>query len=321
MMETAAMRAIVTRLRPDGSREKALVEDWPDPGPPGRGRFRTQTVCSGVTNGTERNDLTRGNYANPDEALPAGWGYQNVGRVTEVGADVPTVRAGELLYLSADHMEYIVTAEDGLYLKLPHGADPEEAALFGMASVAMRTCRNAELAVGERVLIVGAGCIGQFAAQIAAAMGARPALCDIDAARLDVARRIGAAEAIVDVSSDGWENSIQNGEYDAVVDLAGVPGMEDELLSAARERGRVLFIAGRDKVTYTLNLGQWHELTIKQNSHFEREDLESLCCLVERGLVRIAPLIRDVVPVTEAKRIYDTLRDEPGNLLGTVFVW
>ena len=39
------------------------------------------------------------------------------------------------------------------------------------------------------------------------------------------------------------------------------------------------------------------------------------------SLVQIAPLTRDVVPVSEAKRIYDTLRDTPDELLGTVFVW
>ncbi len=61
----------------------------------------------------------------------------------------------------------------------------------------MRNCRNAQVEVGEHVLIVGAGCIGQFAAQIAALRGARVTLCDIDPARLDLARRIGAAEEIV----------------------------------------------------------------------------------------------------------------------------
>ena len=315
------VRALVTQLRADRSREKRLVTDWPDPGPPGHAEFRTQTVCSGVTNGTERNDLTGGNYATPDERLPSGWGYQNVGRVMEVGAEVQMVSVGDLLYLSADHMEHVVTSEDGLYVKLPDGADPHHAALFGMGSVALRTCRNADLRMGERVLVVGAGCIGQFAAQVAAVMGARATVCDIDAARLDVARKVGAAEEIVDVSGAGWEESIRNGDYDAVFDFAGVVGMEDKLLSAARERGRVLFIAGRDQVSYTFNLVQWHELTVKQNSHFGRDDLENLCRLVARGLVTIAPLIHEVVPVAEAKRIYDTLRDEPSKLLGTVFEW
>ena len=58
--------------------------------------------------------------------------------------------------------------------------DRTEAALLGICSVAMRTCRNAELSVGERVLIVGAGILGQVAVQVAAGMGARATICDID---------------------------------------------------------------------------------------------------------------------------------------------
>ena len=89
------MRAIVTRPMADKTdadgrplREKVLVDDWPEPEGPSGNEIKTQTICTGVTNGTERNDLIRGNYAHPDEALPAGWGYQNVGRVIEVGPDV-----------------------------------------------------------------------------------------------------------------------------------------------------------------------------------------------------------------------------------------
>ena len=75
----------------------------------------------------------------------------------------------------------------------------------------MRTCRNAELKVGERVLIVGAGFIGQVAAQIATVMGARVTLCEIDERRLEIAREIAAAEAVLDVSGDGWEKSVTDG--------------------------------------------------------------------------------------------------------------
>lgn len=55
--------------------------------------------------------------------------------------------------------------EDGLHVKVPDAVDPREAALFGMASVAMRSCRNADLRMGDRLLIVGAGFVGQAAAQ------------------------------------------------------------------------------------------------------------------------------------------------------------
>ena len=316
------MRTLSIQGLPDKRRQKVLVHDWPEPGGPSGNEVKTETIYSGITNGTERNQLIGGNYAPKDEQLPTGGnGYQNVGRVIEVGPNVSELQVGDVLYMSAIHAEYIVIAEDDLLIKLPDSIDRTDAALFGMTSVAMRTCRNTELKMGERVLIVGAGIIGQVAAQIAAVMGARVTLCDINPNRLEIAREIGAAETVLDVSGDGWEKGVADGTFDAVIDFAGVPGMEDQFISAVRQHGRVIFIAGRGKVTYTFNLGQGREIQLKQNSHFDRDDLENLCRLVDRGLVKIAPLIRDVVSVSEAKRIYDTLRDNPTELLGTVFVW
>ena len=263
------MRTLSIQGLPDKRRQKVLVHDWPEPEGPTGNEVKTETIYSGITNGTERNQLIGGNYAPKDEQLPTGGnGYQNVGRVIEVGPDVSELQVGDVLYMSAVHAEYAVMAEDDLLIKLPDSVDRTEAALFGMTSVAMRTCRNTELKMGERVLIVGAGIIGQVAAQIAAVMGARATLCDINPNRLEIARQIGAAETVLDVSGDGWEKGVADGTFDAVIDFAGVPGMEDQFISAVRQRGRVIFIAGRGKVTYTFNLGQGREIQLKQNSHF-----------------------------------------------------
>ena len=48
------MRAIATRLKPDGTREKVLVDDWPNPGAPAENEVKTRTLYSGITNGTQR---------------------------------------------------------------------------------------------------------------------------------------------------------------------------------------------------------------------------------------------------------------------------
>jgi hypothetical protein len=131
------------------------------------------------------------NLATPDDRLPAGWGYQNVGAVVECGPDCKLLAVGDVIYSSAGHDEFTTVAEDWLLVKLPPEIDRREAALFGMASVAMHTCRNADLRMGERALVVGAGFIGQVAAQVAAAMGARVSICDVDEHRLDQARELG----------------------------------------------------------------------------------------------------------------------------------
>lgn len=316
------MKVLATHLRADGRREKFLVDNWPDNPPVGQGSFRTRTLFTGVTNGTERNDLIGGNYANPDEKLPATWGYQNVGEVVEVGEGVEDVGVGDIVYLSADHVDGTVfKTEWKLYVKLPKVVDPREAALFGMASVAMRTCRHADIRIGEKVLVVGAGFIGQMAAQIAAAMGAWVTIVDVDDERLALAREIGSVDQALNCAGEKWKASVQPGSFHVVIDVAGVPGMEDAMIEALVQRGRLMIIAGRFRVDYTFNTGQGRELHLLQNSHFDRDDLELLCRCVEKGRVRISPLLREVVPVRDARRVYDTLRDEPGKLLGTVFDW
>ncbi|MBD3174527.1 MAG: zinc-binding dehydrogenase [Armatimonadia bacterium] len=315
------MKALVTHLRDDGSREKLLVDNWEDPPPIAGDLIKTKTLYSGITNGTERNDLMGGNYAKPDEMLPATWGYQNVGEVVEVGPDVTKVAVGDVVYSSADHTEYAVFPQEWLYVKLPPTVDPTHAALFGMASVAMRTCRHADIRMGERVLVVGAGFIGQLAAQIAANMGGRAAICDLDPGRLTKAMEIGAAEEAIDVSGDAWDDRVPEAAFQVVIDVAGAPGLEDKMIRAAGHRGRIMLIAGRFEVKYTFNEGQGREITFKQNSHFDVTDLENLCRLVATERIVIGPLLRDVLPLDRAKETYDTLRDEPAKLGGTVFEW
>ena len=326
------MRALVTVLEDDGRRGKRLVHDWPEYTDPLRANeIKTRTLYSGITNGTERNNMLGGNYSRPDHELPSNEGYQSVGEVIALGPEVAGLSLGDLVFIGAHsgtqrspagHVEYVTIAEDDLVLKIPSDIDPVHAALFGMGGVAMRSCRNAELQMGERVLIVGgAGCIGQMAAQIAAVMGARVTIGDVAGRRLDLARTIGTAEAVVDVSADGWDREIGEGAFDAVIDFAGVPGMEDKLITCVRLQGRVILVAGRWEVNYTFRTGQGQEITIKQNSHFDRDDLRNLCRLAGRGLVNIAPLIQDVVPAAEAPPIYATLRDDSYKLMGTVFQW
>ena len=315
------MRALIVKSLPDNRREKIVATDWEEPAPPTENQVLCQAVFTGLTNGTERNQLIGGNYAAADDRLPTTDGYQNVGRVIEKGPDVTQLEVGDLIYASVGHVERFTIPEDGLLLKLPEDVDPGEAALFGISGVAMHCCRRVDPRIGEKVLIVGQGCIGMFAAQIANAMGARVTVCDIEESRLEQSRELGVAETVLNTGGNAWDSQIQEGTFDAVMDFAGVPDMVTPMIRACKTRGRLLLVAGRFDVNYNFNTGQHREISILQCSHFTCDDLENLCRLLRQGSVKIAPLIRHRVPLAEAPHIYRWLRDEPMRLLGTVFQW
>lgn len=302
-----------------GGRRKVLVDDWPDPGDPSPTEVRTVTLATGVTNGTERNDLLGGNYAVPEAALPSlGIAYQNVGCVQAVGANVADVARGDLVFSSSPHAEFALTDHRGLLTVLPPGINKHHAALLGMSSVALRVARRCRVGVGRSTLVVGAGFVGQMIAQMATLFGSRVAIADLDVDRLAIAQSEGWAERIIEASGSA---GLPEGQFDVVVDAAGVPGMEDSLITAAAYRGAVAFVAGRSRVSYDFNAGQHREIEIVHSSHFDRVELEGAARMMASGRIRVAPLLTDVVAVDEAETIYATLKEQPSAMLGTVFQW
>lgn len=73
---------------------------------------------------------------------------------------------------------------------------------------------------------------------------------------------------------------------------------------------------GADRV---IQAGQPHELAVLHAGHSDNSDLENAVHHVEAKDIKIRPLISTVVPIDDALQVYDTLRDNPTDLLGTVF--
>jgi len=309
---------------------KAVLQDEPTP-VCGTGQILCQTIYSGLTNGTERNFLVGGNYCG---SWPSRCGYQNVGRVVEVGVGVKDYAMDDTVFsgMFNQHCEYFAVdvcrpAElyENLVIKLPPAVDPKHAALFGLASVALHDVRRANVKIGDRVLVVGAGPIGQFTAQAAAATGAVVTIVDLDAHRLDIARQCGVPNAVRITGDASWTELKQDGGFDIVFEDSGAPVL-DHLLEGwgpgiLKWRGKLVVIAGRQRVDYGFNSGQGKELEINQAGHFFREDLAQLARFVAAGSIKIGLVIQDVVPFRDMVGIYDRLRDRPNSLFGTVFDW
>jgi len=285
-----------------------------------------RTIYSGLSNGTERSFLMGGPYGRP---WPCRLAYQHVSEIAEAGSAITRFAPGDVVVSGtfAGHVEYHLAKESNLMVKLPRGFDLQSAALIGLAAVSFHDAQRARVQRGENVLVFGAGLIGQFAAQAARVMGARVTIADRHADRLELARALGADRAVDMAAPDGAEALRAGKPYSVIFECSGgdvldlIIGNRDGEpgLLARRAHARLVLVAGRFRVEYDFKAAGSAELDILHTQHFDQADLEQVVTLVGRGAIRIRPLIRDVVPLTQAVRIFDILRDNRSQLLGTIF--
>lgn len=291
------------------------------------------THYSGITNGTERHSLM-GEHAWAAMPFPSRHGYQNVGRVEKVGSAVAAFKPGDWVFNGyyVGHRGWIIADAAGaapnaigagLTAKLPDSLDKQHCALMGVAGVAMRGARRVRVSPAQNVWVAGLGLIGQFAAQSARALGAKVTVTDVNPKRLAIAKELGAHCAINMNDSSAWDELKAGGPYEVIIDACGVPPLfldihKHNLLSY---KGAILAIAVRSETTFHWSTFHGREASIEVSCHFSLDDLKVLLHYMQEGIIRVEPLILNRVPILEAPKIYETMRDRPGDLLGVVFDW
>ncbi len=306
----------------------ALVDEAVPCCPPGGLLLRT--IYSGVSNGTERNQMLGGNY-NISRVFPfRDVGYQTVSEVVDVSAGVRKFRKGDIVATgtSGTHAEYHTAPEDGLVVPLPSGFDLLVGAFVSVAAVALHIVRRAGVAAGERVLITGAGLIGQFALQWCKCAGAHVSVLSRTEPRTRLAEQLGAD--VVGFGDDGAQDRFlaTHQRFAVVIETTGSATLLRKVIGEnwgegvfVRGCGRLAVVAGNWEVTYSCNAAQGAELALVHTNHFTLDEQREVVDRVHHGELKIRPLIREIVPAVDIIRVYEALRDRPGELLGTVIDW
>ena len=141
--------------------------------------LETQYSC--VSAGTELAKLTG---LQPFD-FPATLGNRAVSRVLEAGPKCKGLKAGDLVFSHTHHVSH--TKGGRLVAKLPESLNRPESALLGMAMVALTGVQTAHPDLGDRAVVIGAGLVGQCAAQLLELSGVQVTLIDRVDGRLKVA--------------------------------------------------------------------------------------------------------------------------------------
>ncbi len=122
-------------------------------------------------------------------------GYSAAGTVVEVGNDVGNFHVGDRVACAgvgyASHAEVLAVPKN-LCVRLPEQVSFDAAAFSTLGAIALQGVRLAELTLGESVVVIGLGLIGQVTVQLLRANGCRVFGIDLDANKTELARQFGA---------------------------------------------------------------------------------------------------------------------------------
>jgi 2-desacetyl-2-hydroxyethyl bacteriochlorophyllide A dehydrogenase len=201
------------------------------------GHVRVETWYSGISAGTELTAYRGSNpyltkswdaerrlfvAGEPTFSYPVqGWGYQEVGCITEVAADVLELSPGDVVFGIWGHRsEAVVPAAMVQQQRLPTSLEPVHGVFARVGAIALNALLAAYPRLGEDVAIFGQGVIGLLTTGLASLAGASISVVERHTERLRIAERLGASHTISPDTDGGAATVLRDITDNAGVDVA-----------------------------------------------------------------------------------------------------
>lgn len=315
----------------------------------GENGILSKTAYSVISTGTETMGI-KARRKNPDPSKPDGHtGYTTSGVVTAVGANVEGISVGDKIgsygsqSMFGGHAE-ICHIGKNLAVKLPDNVSLKEAAFTGLGGIAMQAVRRSQLTLGENVLAMGMGVLGQIIARICHAAAYQVLASDFLEDRVKLARDAGikavnASEDVVSAVMDATEGR----GADAVIISVATDSAEPitQALKAIRFGGRVVMVGvTKMEVDRSLFFTKEADFVISRaagpgryDPSYEGEGVDYPYCyvrwtegrnlrefirLISEKRLRVDDLVSHEFPVEQAADAYEQALDRPQETLGVL---
>ena len=190
--------------------------------------------------------------------------------------------------------EYWVTSADSI-IPLPESFSFDQGALVEPVSVAVHATSRAGNLAGRRVVVLGAGPIGNLVAQVARANGAKVLVTDLSEYRLEIARQCGLeniSNAKNETLADASNRVFGSDGFDVALECVGVEPTMTAAVSTI-EKGGTIVVVGvfGEKPRIDMGLVQDRELNLHGTLMYQKRDYLRSVELIASGQVQTTPLM------------------------------
>lgn len=202
-----------------------------------------------------------------------------------------------------------------MVLQIPDTMTMEQAALVEPACVAYHGAKRGHIQSSDRILIIGAGPIGVFCMQSCFALGAKEVyVADMDASRLELAKKLGAT-GVIDVSSEDLAAGLirlagSEKNIDVFYDCVGEKGtVLNNILSVAKRGSRIVVIGVLQKEYHIPLLPDFvqHELSLSGTTMYIPQDYREMIELMGQGIIRIDGMVSHHFTLEEVPKVLDMI--------------
>lgn len=277
---------------------------------------------------------------------PMTMGYSSAGIVLACGAGVQEFKIGDRVASNGPHAG-VVCVPKNLCARIPDGVSFEQAAFGVLGSIAMQGVRNARIALGENILVIGLGLIGQISVALLKAAGCRVIGIDLDEGRCRLAtEKMGADYASPAVTAKSVSAFTGGLGADAVIITASTKSKApiDLAASAVRAKGRIVLVgvAGLELdrrpfyfkeaefvVSCSYGPGRYDPQYEERGRDYpaayvrwtEQRNIQSVLDLMESGRLDVSPLITHRFPIEEGETAYELLENGKEECLGVLLIY
>lgn len=270
-----------------------------------------------------------------NEPMPLG--YSTAGIVLACGDGVVEFNPGDRVAAAAPHAA-VVAVGRRLCARMPDNVTFEQASYTSIASIGLQGVRLAHATLGESVLVIGLGLIGQICVCLLKAQGCRVFGTDTDPSRLDLARTLGADAVATGSPLQSVKDFTGGAGIDAVVITAATDsnGPIEFAAEACRIKGRIVLVGviGLDiprppffrkelefTVSYSMGPGRGEPFYEEKGIDYPvghvrwtaQRNMQSVLELMSQGKLAVERLTSHHFPIDRAPEAYDliTTRREP----------
>jgi predicted dehydrogenase/threonine dehydrogenase-like Zn-dependent dehydrogenase len=272
-------------------------------------------------------------------------GYSGAGVVSERHPSVQNLHIGDRVAYGGEgtgHGESVLVGRN-LAARIPDAVPTDHACFATLGSIALNAVRISGVGIGDVVVIIGLGLVGQLIAQLARLQGAVVIGADLKQERMELARRMGIDQTVGPAVRESVLSATDGRGADVVIVAAAAKSAAPVQLAldVCRDRGRMVIVGAVE-----INL-PWQDMYLKEIQLFmsraygpgsydpayetkgqdypvsyirwtEHRNMEEFLRLCAIGRVNVAPLITHRFALENAPSAYETIMSPQSSSLAVV---